>query len=686
MNLKERLPLISVIATSALCIGISILALKAGIFIIFQNLFYIPIVIACFYFRKRGLAIAAALAVIYFLLFISFTSDQVMIWDALIRVLLFILIAAVITSLSTARARAEAALAEEREKFRTVADYTYDWEYWIDPQRNIPYISPSCERITGYRPEEFLADAGLLANVVHVADRQIFQDHADRCNDNNKNDADELDFRIVTRAGEVRWIAHTCQPVYGSDGRFRGRRASNRNITARKEAEEDLRHSEERYRTILEDIEEGYQEMDPKGNFTFCNESFCKIFGYGREELLNSNIRHYAADEETADRIYRAYQQIYRTGDPLKRFEGEIVTRQGERRLIEFSASLLRDREGRRRGFRGIVRDVTERKNMGDQYRMIANSSQTGVYIVQDGRLRFVNPHISKYSGYREEELIGRQVLHFVHPADWEMVREKAGKMLAGLLKSPYEYRMVDKAGRVRWLTETVTPITYRGRSAVLGNTMDTTDRKEAEKKLQDLLENLRKAVGATVQVMVAAVEARDPYTAGHQARSADLARAIAREMGLPQDRIDGIRMAGSIHDIGKLSVPAEILSKPSKLSDIEFSLIREHACKGYKMLKDVASPWPLAEIVYQHHERLDGSGYPRGLKGEEIIIEARILAVADVVESMASYRPYRPALGLEEALAEIERHQGKLYDADVVAACLRLFREKSFQFEGTRS
>jgi len=320
VNLREQLPLIGVIATSALCIGISILALKAGIIIIFQNLFYIPIVIACFYFRKRGLAIAAALAVIYFLLFISFTSDQVMIWDALIRVLLFILIAAVITSLSTARARAEAALAEEREKFRTVADYTYDWEYWIDPQRNISYISPSCERITGYRPEEFLADAGLLANVVHVADRQIFQDHADRCNDNNKNGADELDFRIVTRAGEVRWIAHTCQPVYGSDGRFRGRRASNRNVTVRKEAEEDLRHSEERYRTILEDIEEGYQEMDPKGNFTFCNESFCKIFGYGREELLNSNIRHYAADEETADRIYRAYQQIYRTGDPLKRF------------------------------------------------------------------------------------------------------------------------------------------------------------------------------------------------------------------------------------------------------------------------------------------------------------------------------------------------------------------------------
>ena len=179
---------------------------------------------------------------------------------------------------------------------------------------------------------------------------------------------------------------------------------------------------------------------------------------------------------------------------------------------------------------------------------------------------------------------------------------------------------------------------------------------------------------------MVSAVEIRDPYTAGHQNRAADLARAIATELGLPQIRIDGIRMAGSIHDIGKLSVPAEILSNPTELTELEFSMIKEHAHKGYKMLKDVVSPWPLAEIVYQHHERMDGSGYPRRLKGEEIFIEARILAVADVVESMASHRPYRPALGLDAALHEIENNKGTIYDADAVDACLRLFREKGYQ------
>jgi HD-GYP domain-containing protein (c-di-GMP phosphodiesterase class II) len=152
--------------------------------------------------------------------------------------------------------------------------------------------------------------------------------------------------------------------------------------------------------------------------------------------------------------------------------------------------------------------------------------------------------------------------------------------------------------------------------------------------------------------------------------------------MGLPQEKINGIRMAGSIHDIGKLSIPAEILSKPTKLTEIEFSLIKEHSRRGYEMLKDVESPWPLAEIVLQHHERMDGSGYPRNLKGEEILIEARILAVADVVEAMASHRPYRAGLGIDAALEEIEKNRGTIYDKNVADTCLRLFREKGFKLE----
>jgi HD-GYP domain-containing protein (c-di-GMP phosphodiesterase class II) len=207
-------------------------------------------------------------------------------------------------------------------------------------------------------------------------------------------------------------------------------------------------------------------------------------------------------------------------------------------------------------------------------------------------------------------------------------------------------------------------------------------EHKQVEEDLRYVLDSLRKAFGTTIQVIVSAVEARDPYTAGHQHRATALARSIATEMGLPIEKINSIRMAGSIHDIGKLSIPAEILSKPTRLSEFEVSLIKEHSRRGYEMLKDVESHWPLAQIVYQHHERMDGSGYPRNLKGGDILIEAHIMAVADVVESMASHRPYRPTLGIDAALKEIEKNKGILYDHTVADTCLRLFREKGYQLE----
>jgi PAS domain S-box-containing protein len=331
----------------------------------------------------------------------------------------------------------------------------------------------------------------------------------------------------------------------------------------REAALEALRQSEERYRTILENIEEGYFEVNLAGNFTFFNDTVCRVTGYSREELMGMNNRQYTAKEELK-KVFQAYNKVYKTGKPDREFGQQIIRKDGTKRYIEGSISLQRNSSGTPIGFQGIARDVTERKL--------------------------------------------------------------------------------------------------------------------AEEKLQQTIESLRKAVGTTIHALVYAIAARDSYTATHQKRSADLARAIVTEMGLDQEKIDGIRMTGSIHDIGKLSIPAEILSKPSKLTNIEFSLIKEHPRSGYEMLKDVESPWPLAQIVYQHHERMNGSGYPRNLKGDEILMEARIMAVADVVEAMASHRPYRPGLGIEAALEEIEKNKGILYDNAVVDTCLRLFRAKSYQ------
>ncbi len=198
---------------------------------------------------------------------------------------------------------------------------------------------------------------------------------------------------------------------------------------------------------------------------------------------------------------------------------------------------------------------------------------------------------------------------------------------------------------------------------------------KESENRLQkNLLE--------TVSAVAAMVELRDPYTAGHQKRVEHIADAIAHELNLPQQQIEGINLAAVVHDVGKIHIPSEILSRPGRLSDVEFSLIKQHPETGYDILKTIDFPWPIAEMVRQHHERMNGSGYPQGLHGDEILLEARILAVADVIEAMASHRPYRPGLGLEAALKEIQDNRGVLYDPTVTDAALTLFREKGFQLD----
>jgi putative nucleotidyltransferase with HDIG domain len=206
-------------------------------------------------------------------------------------------------------------------------------------------------------------------------------------------------------------------------------------------------------------------------------------------------------------------------------------------------------------------------------------------------------------------------------------------------------------------------------------------ERKRAEGELQQSLEQLRKTFEGTVDVLKSTIEIRDPYTAGHQQQVTQLAHAIASEMGLPEKQIEGIRVAGMIHDIGKISVPAQILSKPGELNILEYGLIKQHPRIGYDLLKTIDFPWPVAQIVLQHHERMDGSGYPAGLSGDKIMLEARILAVADVVAAMSSHRPYRSALGIDKALEEISQNRGVLYDAEVVDVCLKLFTEKRWEF-----
>ncbi|MEJ2692849.1 MAG: HD domain-containing protein [Candidatus Thiodiazotropha sp.] len=240
------------------------------------------------------------------------------------------------------------------------------------------------------------------------------------------------------------------------------------------------------------------------------------------------------------------------------------------------------------------------------------------------------------------------------------------------------------KDGRVVYLESSGTPMidSQNNFKGYRGINRDITERKEAEKKHRATTEKLEKALLQTIEAITATIEARDPYTAGHQRQVAALARAIASGMGLPDPNVSALHLAALIHDLGKISIPAEILHKPGKLSSIELDLIKTHSQTGYEIIKDISFPSPIAQMVLQHHERLDGSGYPQHLKGDQILLESKILAVADVVEAMSSNRPYRAGLGLDAALQEVTANRGVLYDTSVVDICIALFHEKMFAFD----
>ena len=454
----------------------------------------------------------------------------------------------------------------------------------------------------------------------------------------------------------------------------------------KKTSDEMLKKSEENFRHSLDNSPLGIRIVSAEGKTLYANQEVLKIYGFDSVEEF-SNIPHKKryTPECYAEHIKR--EERRRRGEIIPYYQLSIIRKDGEVRYLEvFRKQVLWNGEVL---FQALYSDITERKmaeknlqESEERYRVVVENAHEAIIITQGTKVVFANSAAAEQIGYSKEVLTAGDFTNFIHPDDRNIVVDYSIKRLNGeKVPSIYSFRIVTHDGIIKWAELNATVIEWNKKPATLNFLNDITERKLLEEERIASYNRIKKTLQATVQSIALLVETKDPYTSGHQQRVAQLALAIAQEMGLSSDQQDFIYTASIIHDLGKVSVPSELLSKPTKLTDVEFNLIKTHSPSGYNILKDIDFPWPVADAVLQHHERMNGSGYPNHLQGDSILLEARILAVADVVEAISSHRPYRPSLGIDFALDEIFKNKGILYDANVVDACLKLFQEKRFSF-----
>jgi len=497
----------------------------------------------------------------------------------------------------------------------------------------------------------------------------------------------------------------------------------------RRQAEQALHREQDKAQKYLDIAEVIILVLNKKGEITLINQKGNHILGYKEGELIGANWFETCLPEKDKHKVKQFFNKIM--AGEIKSFEyveGQILTKSGEEKIIAWHNTVLRDEKGHNIGTLSSGEDITKRVraeqllNALNQAAVSMGTARTQqeifnaiarelkqidiscmLFPLDETRSRLITKFISHESSIIKplEKLVGLKYENFSFPIDTVDVYRRVIKEKETLLKDTSEHtvrQMFPKLSKKiitllvklsqgkRTIStplivenEAIGMLLLQSGSLILEDiptAIAFADQLSSAWNKIGLLQNLRKTVEGTIHTIAATVEARDPYTAGHQTRVADLAAAIASEMKLTDDQVEGIKMAGIIHDLGKVQIPAEILSKPGKISELEYKIIQTHPQVGFDLLKEIEFPWPIAEMVLQHHEKMDGSGYPQGLKGDEIMIEARILAVSDIVEAMSSHRPYRPAHGIEEALAQIKQDKGTLLDPDVVNACLKIFKE----------
>lgn len=518
--------------------------------------------------------------------------------------------------------------------------------------------------------------------------------------------------------GRERVLWGRAAPLHDSAGNLIGAIETVRDITDRKQVEEQLRDSQRQLADIIESLPDATGVVDREGKIIYWNKAMEDLTGYSSESMVGKGnyefaipfygyrrpvLLNYILDPSTD--INKEYSYIH-SAENVWYIEARTDKLRGQEAYIWARATPLYDHDGNVVGAIETVRDVTDRKRaekeLSDSRRQLSDiieSLPEATFVIdRSGIILQWNQEMAKMTGYSAKDMVGKGN----HEYSLAFYRGERRPMIVDMIIDPdldlsNRYVKLYREGEV---VVTEDNIAYPrgeekvmwGRAAPLYNSdgqvigaiqtiRDFTERKHAEEEIKRSHDQLEHVFDGTVHALAVTTEKRDLYTSGHQQRVAALSVMIARDMGLDEHTIHHLNIAASLHDIGKLYIPLDILSQPSRLNDIQRLLVMNHSEAGYDMVKNIPFEGPIAQIIEQHHERIDGSGYPLGLTGNNILLEARILAVADTVEAMAAARPYRPALGVDRALEEIRSNAGKLYDPEVVEVCVKILLENRFEF-----
>jgi PAS domain S-box-containing protein len=568
--------------------------------------------------------------------------------------------------------RAVAAVRNSGHYARSIVESSLAVIVAVDRERRILEFNPAAERAFGYARDEVM---GRPVNMLYADPesgesirRLVFE---------RQGFVSEVENR--RKNGDVFTSLMSAAVLRDAEGKALGILGTSIDVTDRKRAEAKIREVAAEMELLFENAVTGIAFTRDR-LIERVNRRFAELFGHGKDDLVGHSMELLLPSREDYEKFTRESQsqlapgRVFQADMQMRRKDGSLAW------MHLVGKALARDKDGA--GAIWVFEDITERKfaelrleRRETYFRALVENCNDVIVVIDAGFIvKYESRGIERVLGYGPAERIGRSGLELVHPDDGAKVRTAYQRILHGESQHiAVEFRMRHRDGSWRTVEGIGSgAFDIDGEKVGVVNLHDVTERRRGEQRLL-------KSMEGAITAIAAAAELRDPYTAGHERRVADLAAAIAREMGLPEDRVHGVHLAGVVHDIGTIHVPAEILVKPSRLSQLEVAMVRTHCQAGHDVLKNIDFPWPIARIVLQHHELHDGSGYPLGLKGEEILLEARILTVADVLEAMVSHRPYRAAMALDAALSEIVMSRGTRFDARVVEACLRLFREKNY-------